>query len=128
MCAIAIAALAARKQLARSNELAALVCIAIGGLLASPVSWSHHYVWAAPALIILFREKHTVATALGAAIFYVAPWQNIPFDNGVELAYGPWDLFVSAAYPLAAIAWLAFRLFDPSATAPPGRDLKHQPA
>lgn len=118
LCAIAIAALAARKQLARGHDLAALVCIAIGGLLASPVSWSHHYVWAAPALIILFLEKHTVAAAVGAAIFYVAPWQNISFDNGVELTYGPWELFVSAAYPLAAIVWLASRLFARSSTNP----------
>ena len=128
LCAIAIAALAARKQLARGNELAALVCIAIGGLLASPVSWSHHYVWAAPALIILFLEKHTVAAALGAAIFYVAPWQNIPFDNGVELTYGPWQLLVSAAYPLAAIVWLASRFFTRSSPASPTQESKPQTA
>ena len=119
---MAIHTRAARKQLAQGNELAALVCIAIGGLLASPVSWSHHYVWAAPALIILFLEKHTVAAALGAAIFYVAPWQNIPFDNGVELTYGPWQLFVSAAYPLAAIVWLASRFFTRSAAS--SRDVR----
>jgi alpha-1,2-mannosyltransferase len=125
---IAIAALAARKQLALGHDLAALVCIAIGGLLASPVSWSHHYVWAAPALIILFLEKSTVAAAVGAAIFYVAPWQNIPFDNGLELTYGPWELFVSAAYPLAAVLWLASRLFARSATTVTPPDPREQVA
>ena len=92
------------------------------GQLASPVSWSHHYVWAAPAVIILLLEKHTVAAAVGSAIFYVAPWQNIPFDNGVELAYGPWELFVSAAYPLAALLWLTTRLFARSAAS--SRDVR----
>jgi alpha-1,2-mannosyltransferase len=126
LCGIAFAALAARKQLAHGHDLAALVCIAIGGLLASPVSWSHHYVWAAPALIILFVEKRTVAAAVGAAIFYMAPWQNIPFGYGAELTYGPWEMFVSAAYPLAAILWLASQLFSRSATASPSPDPGNQ--
>jgi alpha-1,2-mannosyltransferase len=119
LCGIALAAVAARKQLARGHDLAALVCIAFGGLLASPVSWSHHFVWAAPALIILFVERRTIAAAAGAAIFYVAPMQNILFNNGAELTYGPWELFVSAAYPLAAILWLVSRFFAPAEAAPP---------
>jgi len=126
LCSIVFAALAARRQLAHGHDLAALVCIAIGGLLASPVSWSHHYVWAAPALIILFVEKQKVAAAAGAAIFYLAPMYSIPFKNGVELTYGPWELLVSAAYPLAAIVWLASRLFAHSATASRPRDSQHQ--
>jgi alpha-1,2-mannosyltransferase len=116
---IALAVIAARKELARGHNLAALVCIATGGLLASPVSWSHHYVWAAPALIILFVERRTIAAAAGAAIFYVAPMQNILFNNGAELTYGPWELFVSAAYPLAAVLWLISRFFASAETATP---------
>lgn len=126
LCGIAFAVLVAREQLARGHDLTALVCIAIGGLLASPVSWSHHYVWAAPALIILFVEKRTVAAAVGAAIFYVAPMQNIPFNNGVELTYGPLEQFVSAAYPLAAIVWLASRLFARTAAGPTSSDPREQ--
>jgi len=126
LCGIALAALAARKQLAGGHDLAAVVCIAIGGLLASPVSWSHHYVWAAPALIILFLEKSTVAAAVGAAIFYMAPWQNMTFGYGAELTYGPWELLVSAAYPLTAVLWLTSRLFARSTTTYPSRDSKNQ--
>jgi alpha-1,2-mannosyltransferase len=128
VCGITFAVLAARKQLDRGHDLAALVCIAFGGLLASPVSWSHHYVWAGPALIILFLEKHTIAAALGAAIFYVAPMQNIPFNHGVELTYGPWELFIAATYPLAVLLWLASRLFTRSAKASPSPDLQAEPS
>lgn len=128
LCGIVLAVLAARKQLTRGHDLAALVSIAIGGLLASPVSWSHHYVWAVPALMILFLEKHTVAAALGAAIFYVAPMQLIRFGYGVELTYGPWEQFVSAAYPLAAAAWLASRLFTQPSPASPSPTSEDQPA
>ena len=122
LCGLALAAVAARKELARGHDLAALVSIAFGGMLASPVSWTHHYVWAAPAVIILFVERRTIAAAVGAAIFYVAPMQNILFNNGAELTYGPWELFVSAAYPLAAVLWLASRIFARSAAGSPSPD------
>jgi len=127
LCGIALAALAARKRLAQGHDLEALVCIAIGGLLASPVSWTHHYVWAAPVLVILFLNKRPVAAAVGAAIFYVAPMQNIPFNNGVELTYGPWELLASASYPLAAVLWLASQPFSRSAVASPSPDPRDQP-
>jgi alpha-1,2-mannosyltransferase len=35
----------------RGQDVAALLAVAAVGLLASPVSWSHHYVWVVPALI-----------------------------------------------------------------------------
>jgi alpha-1,2-mannosyltransferase len=35
----------------RGQDVAALLAVAAAGLLASPVSWSHHYVWVVPALI-----------------------------------------------------------------------------
>lgn len=126
LCGMGLATMAARKELDRGHHLAALVCIAIGGLLASPVSWSHHYVWAAPALIILFVEKRTIAAAVGAAVLYVAPMQNIPFNHGAELTYGPWEVLVSAAYPLVAVLWLASRFLAGSASASPSPDLRDQ--
>jgi alpha-1,2-mannosyltransferase len=37
----------------RGQEMAAILICALTGLLVSPVSWSHHWVWAAPALVVL---------------------------------------------------------------------------
>ena len=45
---LAVAALAAR----RGQELTGILTCALTGLLISPISWSHHWVWAAPALVI----------------------------------------------------------------------------
>lgn len=45
---LALAALAAR----RGRELTGILTCALTGLLISPVSWAHHWVWAAPALVI----------------------------------------------------------------------------
>jgi alpha-1,2-mannosyltransferase len=37
----------------RGEELAGVLTCALTGLLVSPVSWSHHWVWIAPALVAL---------------------------------------------------------------------------
>lgn len=36
----------------RDQEMAGIVICALTGLLISPVSWSHHWVWIAPALVL----------------------------------------------------------------------------
>jgi alpha-1,2-mannosyltransferase len=37
----------------RGEEMAGILICALTGLLVSPVSWSHHWVWVAPALVVL---------------------------------------------------------------------------
>jgi alpha-1,2-mannosyltransferase len=37
----------------RGEEMAGILICALTGLLISPVSWSHHWVWVAPALVVL---------------------------------------------------------------------------
>ena len=37
----------------RGHELAGVVTCALTGLLVSPVSWSHHWVWIVPTLVVL---------------------------------------------------------------------------
>jgi alpha-1,2-mannosyltransferase len=37
----------------RGQEMAGILICALTGLLVSPVSWSHHWVWIAPALVVL---------------------------------------------------------------------------
>jgi alpha-1,2-mannosyltransferase len=45
---LVLAALAAR----RGRELTGILTCALTGLLVSPISWAHHWVWAAPALVL----------------------------------------------------------------------------
>lgn len=50
----------------RGHHLAAILANAFFGLLASPVSWSHHWVWAIPALmwlVLRIRSRPSGATA-----------------------------------------------------------------
>jgi alpha-1,2-mannosyltransferase len=62
---------AARRQLQLGDEVAALTAVAIGGLLASPLSWTHHWVWAVPAVMILVSRRQWVMAWLLGAVFAV---------------------------------------------------------
>ena len=51
----------------RRGDRDVAVLLAAGSmLLASPISWDHHWVWAAPALLVLVRRAHPVLTGLWA--------------------------------------------------------------
>ncbi|MDT4894669.1 MAG: alpha,2-mannosyltransferase, partial [Pseudonocardiales bacterium] len=41
---LALGAMACHRELRRGEDAAGLICLAIGGLLASPIAWSHHWV------------------------------------------------------------------------------------
>ncbi|MCW4355081.1 mannosyltransferase [Hoyosella sp. YIM 151337] len=94
---------AAWRRLDRSDALGTLIAVQLLGLLISPVSWSHHWVWALPLVMWLvygpFRE-------LRAAKYLAVFW------SVVTLAGVPWLL--SFAQPTiwsrvepAGLAWVA---------------------
>ncbi len=49
----ALTVLATWRRTRRGDDLGALLSAAVGGLLVSPVSWTHHWVWVVPALVWL---------------------------------------------------------------------------
>jgi alpha-1,2-mannosyltransferase len=63
---LALAALAAR----RGQEMIGILTCALTGLLVSPVSWSHHWVWIAPGLVVaadLAARREARASSGGAS-------------------------------------------------------------
>lgn len=54
----------------------ALICVAMFGLVVSPVSWSHHWVWALPTLVVTgvlaYRRRDNYAASLSLALVTVA--------------------------------------------------------
>jgi hypothetical protein len=98
---VAIAAVAYRRS---SRLLAVLVCAATG-LMLSPISWLHHYVWIVPALIWLVVGTDLPAKgawwALAAAVtFVVVP----PTSAGGS---GPLWFVRDDAYVLATLVFIA---------------------
>ncbi|WP_300018643.1 glycosyltransferase family 87 protein [Pseudonocardia sp.] len=84
----------------------ALVTTAALALLASPTSWSHHWVWVVPAVLVVaataWRSASTgwwLAAAAMAVVYTTAPhtW-GLPRDNGVELGWSAGQQFVGATF------------------------------
>ncbi|MGI5500796.1 glycosyltransferase 87 family protein [Lentzea sp. CA-135723] len=64
------------------DDLVALFVIAAAGLLASPVSWLHHWVWCVPVLVFLLLRHHFW---LAGAVFLVFVTRLHEFDTYVWL-------------------------------------------
>ena len=98
------------------DEAAGFSLCAVTALLVSPVSWSHHWVLAGPALLVLavsaWRSRSawliTATTALAVTGWSRIIWQ-VPIGQGqhAELHLDPLQLGYSDAYVAAGLAVLA---------------------
>ena len=95
------------------DDLAAFLTVAVGGLLISPVSWGHHYIWIAPALVLVARPELRRGKAFWTGvvpvtlIFAVGPHWLLPGDNDVERGWEWWQQAVGNAYVWVGFAVLA---------------------
>lgn len=88
----------------RRGEPVPATCLAgLAMLVASPVSWSHHWVWAVPVALVLW-ERSRWAAAGWTAVFVARPILWPPWGEDRELDWGPLDHLVGNAYLLAALA------------------------
>lgn len=95
----------------RAGAPMALMANAAAALVLSPISWSHHWVWIAPAIVVFaaYNQRHGVTAAL-AMVFVVAPHSWLPSSGDRELAWTPWQHVVGNTYlvlALGALAWFA---------------------
>jgi alpha-1,2-mannosyltransferase len=58
----------------RGQEMVGVLVCALTGLLVSPVSWSHHWVWVAPMLVVLADFASRPLWAAAAASWRRASW------------------------------------------------------
>jgi alpha-1,2-mannosyltransferase len=106
----------------RCQALAALLVTAFFALLASPVSWSHHWVWAVPLIVLLVSKlpQTTPATAwkrwagAGAVVtvFISCVLLVLPNGRNIELHWTFWQYVLGSAYllvPIVLAAVLAMR-------------------
>ena len=93
----------------RGYRLAGFLCCAVTGLLVSPFSWTHHWVWVIPLLVWLtvtaWRRRSAArwAAAAGAAAVFSGvlplPWPGHPASAGRMAAS---DLYVLAGLGILA--------------------------
>jgi alpha-1,2-mannosyltransferase len=106
------------------QPLAALLVTAFFGLLLSPVSWSHHYVWVVPLIVLLLTRlpgRAGVRAALGGVVLVFASCVLLimrtsdpsrPPGVKPELEWTPPEVVLGSAYllvPLVAGAVLLLR-------------------
>ncbi len=84
----------------RRGEVTLAICLAgLTSLLASPISWSHHYVWIVPLGIVLWQHAEVPAMLRWFGLAYVAwaavaPFMWLPRGDNIELTYSAWDQVV----------------------------------
>jgi alpha-1,2-mannosyltransferase len=103
---------AARRALRAGEPVLALVCVAMFGLVVSPVSWSHHWVWALPALlvcaVVAYRHRHVVLGIVTLAGIALLVWTPIPLmREHEETAASLWRQLAGGSYVWWALAVIA---------------------
>ena len=99
---VGIAGLAAAALLYRARQpVPAMLACALTGLLVSPLSWDHHWVWVAPGIALLV---HLGATAARGAV-RAAWWAAAAVLFGIFACWPQfWDLSQSGLTP-AGLVW-----------------------
>lgn len=132
---VAVGLFAARRQWSRWR-LHSVATTALAMLLVSPISWTHHWVWAFPALVVLFRLRarrpSLILLISGLALFL----SNLP-DLALRATFPSptaWYQFVVGnsyvLWGLAALSYLAWisiasnsrREIDLTSITPPSQD------
>jgi alpha-1,2-mannosyltransferase len=100
---------AARRLLRAEEPVLALVSVAMFGLVVSPVSWSHHWVWALPAVLVIaivaYRQRHLVLGVVAAAGVALMVWTPITLmPEHRETAASLWRQLAGGSYVWWALA------------------------
>jgi alpha-1,2-mannosyltransferase len=103
---------AARRVLRADQPVLALICVALFGLVVSPVSWSHHWVWTLPTVVVTsvlaWRLRNValgLVTAVGLALMVWTPIDLLPEHH--EAAASWWRQLLGGSYVWWAVAVIA---------------------
>lgn len=80
------------------DEVLAILTTAATGLLVSPISWTHHWVWVVPFAGWLVAQR----------TFAMALWQRIALCAALVLAFTAWPYRPGPGGPLLPMGWLWF--------------------
>jgi alpha-1,2-mannosyltransferase len=103
---------AVRRVLRAEQPALALICVALFGLVVSPVSWSHHWVWVLPTMIVVIavavRQRNAalgLVTLAGMALMVWTPITLMPKHH--ETSASLWRQLAGGSYVWWAIAVIA---------------------
>lgn len=134
---VVVAVIGMRRALASGEPAWALSVNALAALLISPISWSHHWVWAAPALMCLAvtGRRHSWRGGVTAAwaalvLFEVPPMWLLPHSgNAGELGWAWSEQVIADTYVIFGVVVLVLAArFTPGHGGQPRPRRHHQPA
>lgn len=98
-----------RRVLAAGEPTMAVMCVALFGLVVSPVSWSHHWVWTLPTItataVLAYRRRDpALATlaAVGVILMIWSPIQLLPEHHEAQAVW--WRQLFGMSYVWWALA------------------------
>ena len=106
LACLGVAACLARELHRRGDLVGAVLVTAFCGLLVSPISWTHHWVWVAPLCAVLLARRQVVAAAVLPGLCAGWVFALVPRDEGRELLWTPPESLAGNAYVLAAVVGL----------------------
>lgn len=118
-------------RLHNTEPLAALLVTAFSGLLISPVTWTHHWVWIVPLCLLLAHRAlqpngwtARMLLVIVLVVYSVDFRLYVPIGNRRELAWTPEETIVGNSYLwaalLAGVVCVAFALRARRSPARPG--------
>ncbi|TLF81308.1 DUF2029 domain-containing protein [Nocardia cyriacigeorgica] len=118
LAAVALAVVYAIMRKVADVPPLALFANALLALLVSPISWSHHWVWVAPGLLVMVAyagrlpRNAAIACYLStiaiAWVFYYAPHERVPQGEDRELSWSIGQHIVGDAYVWMALLMLGW--------------------
>jgi alpha-1,2-mannosyltransferase len=106
---LALTVWAVRRVLRAGEPILAVMCVALFGLVVSPVSWSHHWVWMLPTVLVTgvlaWRRRNAalaVVSAAGVALMYWTPIDLLTKHHEVGAVW--WRQFAGVSYLWWALA------------------------
>jgi alpha-1,2-mannosyltransferase len=91
----------------RGDQVLATCLGALAMLLASPIAWSHHWVWVVPIALVLWEHSRWAAAAW-TAVFVARPILWPPRGERREYECGVPEHLIGNAYLIAALALAAW--------------------
>ena len=132
---VLLATVAIQVSRRRGDAVAAMLSASFIGLLCSPVSWGHHWVWL-PATVVYLLVRWAAVGGVGnlvagiavAIVTLNAPWTSLPNSNQRERLWTPYEHLLGSAWALTLVvllvSWATARGTPRAAAASNGDDRK----
>ncbi len=104
---LAIAATLAQRQ----DWLGAATVTGMTSLLVSPISWTHHWVWILPALVVLMRggKGARIAAACAFLLFVLAPMWFTPYSHlAGDFGFRGVVSLIANSFTIAGLAFIGY--------------------